>query len=39
MGDAVQQRRIAERNPDFEERKRMVQAQMIFDAERAKQVK
>ena len=39
MGDAVQQRRIAERNSDFEERMKMVQAQMIFDADRAKRVK
>mmetsp|Transcript_49 Transcript_49/g.97 ORF Transcript_49/g.97 Transcript_49/m.97 type:complete len:119 (-) Transcript_49:226-582(-) len=29
-----QQRRIAERYSDFEERMRKVQAQMIFDAER-----
>ena len=34
-----QQRRIAERNSDFEERMKMVQAQMIFDADRAKRVK
>ncbi|EJK77656.1 hypothetical protein THAOC_00497 [Thalassiosira oceanica] len=34
-----QQRRIARRDSDFEERMAMVQAQMTFDAQRAKQVK
>ena len=34
-----QQRRIAEKHSDFEERMKKVQAQMIFDADLAKQAK